>query len=101
MRHGEVCKKELWGKIPHLEDHFYRLQIGGDAFSGLGIQWVHLSAGDRIGGSKGASVAGLATYFSLTNRFYDFQVGAGLHIVAAVTESCVTGLNDCDNALQW
>ena len=51
MRHGEVCKKELWGKIPHLEDHFYRLQIGGDAFSGLGIQWVHLSAGDRIGGS--------------------------------------------------
>ena len=37
MRHGEVCKKELWGKIPHLEDHFYRLQIGGDAFSGLGI----------------------------------------------------------------
>lgn len=41
-------------------------------------------------------MAGLARYPSLRSRFYDFfQVGAGLHIVAAVTESCVTGLNDC------
>ena len=41
-------------------------------------------------------MAGLARYLSLRSGFYDFfQVGAGLHIVAAVTESCVTGLKDC------
>ena len=43
-------------------------------------------------------MAGLARYLSLRSGFYDFfQVGAGLHIVAAVTESCVTGFNDSDN----
>ena len=43
-------------------------------------------------------MAGLARYLSLRSGFYDFfQVGAGLHIVAAVTESCVTGLHDCYN----
>ena len=36
--------------------------------------------------------------FAFSNSFEagwnNLQVGAGLHIVAAVTESCVTGLND-------
>ena len=37
-----------------------------------------------------------ASSISLEVEWNDLQVGAGLHIVAAVTESCVTGLNDDD-----
>ena len=38
----------------------------------------------------------LALTISFEVGWNDLQVGAGLHIVAAVTESCVTGLNDDD-----
>ena len=91
-------------------------------FAGFGFWWLHFSSGDCAGGSQRACVAGtinspaspFSFYFwscahhffklcscysqktKLEKSWYAEKVGAGLHIVAAVTESCVTG-----HAMNW
>ena len=109
MKHGEVCQVGL---------SQYKVCLPmKTGFAGFGFWWLHFSSGDCAGGSQRACVAGtikspafhLSFCFSscahhfwnfchvilkkleLEKSWYDEKLGAGLHIVAAVTESCVTG----------
>ena len=97
MRHGEVCKRRVLGGNstpgrPFLQaTDVVRCFLQVLVFNGCTFLLETVLEGRK------EPVWQVATYFYRTTSFYDCQVGAGLHIVAAVTESCVTGLHDCYN----